>query len=276
MILMSGKELSATIRERVALEITKDKLKLCLAVILIGSDPASEKYVGIKEKACRAVGIDFKMFRFKVKDKQDSVLQLIHKLNNDNKITGIIVQLPIPDIFDTNELLETITPSKDVDGLNSINLGRLMKRMPGLFSATPGGVINMCKYYQIPLVGSRVAMVGQSNLVGRPLAIMLLNEKATVSVASSKTKNLKELTLNSDIVITAVGKPNLIKANMIKEGTVVIDVGTSVIDGKIVGDVDFDKVSKKASYITPSIGGVGPMTVAMLISNILKAYRLDN
>lgn len=276
MILMSGKELSATIREQVATEIVKDKLSLCLAVILIGSDPASEKYVGIKEKACMAVGIDFKMFRFTENDKQALVLQLIQKLNNDNKITGIIVQLPIPVVFDTNELLEAIAPAKDVDGLNSNNLGRLMKRMPGLFPATPEGVINLCKYYQIPLVGSKVAMVGQSNLVGRPLSIMLLNEKATVSIASSKTKNLKELTLNSDIVISAVGKPSLIKASMINKGTVVIDIGTSVIEGKIVGDVDFDIVSKKASYITPSIGGVGPMTVAMLISNTLKAYRLDN
>ncbi|MEI6266887.1 MAG: bifunctional 5,10-methylenetetrahydrofolate dehydrogenase/5,10-methenyltetrahydrofolate cyclohydrolase [bacterium] len=273
---MSGKELSATIREQVATDIVKDKLSLCLAVILIGSDPASEKYVGIKERACMAVGIDFKMFRFKENDKQALVLQLIQKLNNDNKITGIIVQLPIPVVFDTNELLEAIAPAKDVDGLNSINLGRLMKRMPGLFPATPEGVINLCKYYQIPLVGSKVAMVGQSNLVGRPLSIMLLNEKSTVSIASSKTKNLKELTLNSDIVISAVGKPSLIKASMLNKGTVVIDIGTSVIEGKIVGDVDFDKVSKKASYITPSIGGVGPMTVAMLISNTLKAYRLDN
>ena len=273
---MSGKELSATIREQVATDIVKDKLSLCLAVILIGSDPASEKYVGIKERACMAVGIDFKMFRFKENDKQALVLQLIQKLNNDNKITGIIVQLPIPVVFDTNELLEAIAPAKDVDGLNSINLGRLMKRMPGLFPATPEGVINLCKYYQIPLVGSKVAMVGQSNLVGRPLSIMLLNEKSTVSIASSKTKNLKELTLNSDIVISAVGKPSLIKAGMINKSTVVIDIGTSVIEGKIVGDVDFDKVSKKASYITPSIGGVGPMTVAMLISNTLKAYRLDN
>ena len=276
MILMSGKELSATIRDQVAAEINKDKLSLCLAVILIGSDPASEKYVGIKEKACMAVGIDFKMFRFTENDKQALVLQLIQKLNNDNKITGIIVQLPIPVVFDTNELLEAIAPAKDVDGLNSNNLGRLMKRMPGLFPATPEGVINLCKYYQIPLVGSKVAMVGQSNLVGRPLSIMLLNEKATVSIASSKTKNLKELTLNSDIVISAVGKPSLIKAGMINKSTVVIDIGTSVIESKIVGDVDFDKVAKKASYITPSIGGVGPMTVAMLISNTLKAYRLDN
>lgn len=275
MILMSGKELAATIKTNLAKQISDDKLKIKLAVIFIGEDPASEKYVAIKERACHEIGIDFELVRFSESTSQADVIKVINKLNKNKKITGILVQLPMPNDFIPNEVLEAISPDKDVDGLTSTNLGRLIKDLPGLFPATPEGVMNLFRYYQIELPGKKVSVIGQSNLVGKPLAQMLLNEDATVFLANKETKNLSELTLNSDIVISAVGKPNLIKDNMINKDAIVIDVGTSLFKGKIVGDVDFEKVSKKANFITPSPGGVGPMTVAMLLSNLVKAKLLQ-
>jgi methylenetetrahydrofolate dehydrogenase (NADP+)/methenyltetrahydrofolate cyclohydrolase len=275
MILMSGKELAATIKTNLAKQIRDERLKIKLAVILIGEDPASEKYVTIKEKACHEIGIDFELVKFSEETPQLDVIKVINKLNKNKKITGILVQLPMPNDFIPNEVLEAINPDKDVDGLTSTNLGRLIKDLPGLFPATPEGVMNLFKYYQIELPGKKVSVIGQSNLVGKPLAQMLLNEDATVFLANKETKNLSELTLNSDIIISAVGKPNLIKENMVNKDAIVIDVGTSLYKGKIVGDVDFDKVSKKASFITPSPGGVGPMTVAMLLSNLVKAKLLQ-
>ena len=274
MIEMTGRELAAAIRENEALEVVSQRLKLSLAVILIGNDPASEKYVEIKKQACEKAGIGFQLYRFSDSNSQTDVLKLIKKLNGDRKVTGIMIQLPLPDVFVSNELLEQIAPDKDVDGLTSVNLGRLVKGLPGLFPATPEGVVNLLRYYQIEITGKRVAVIGQSNLVGRPLAQMLLNDEATVLSANKFTENLREITLEADIVISAAGKPKLVKADMVKDGAIVIDVGTSLYRGKIVGDVDYKSVAKKASYITPSPGGVGPMTVAMLLSNILKASQL--
>jgi methylenetetrahydrofolate dehydrogenase (NADP+) / methenyltetrahydrofolate cyclohydrolase len=274
MILMSGKELAAAIKSDISLRIKENKLRLTLAVILIGHDAASEKYVSIKKQACEKVGIGFQLWRFTEENSQKDVLKLIQKLNRDKKVTGIIVQLPLPSDFIPNDLLEAIDPKKDVDGLNSVNLGRLVKGLSGLFPATPEGVINLLKYYQVPIVGKKVAVIGQSNLVGRPLAQMLLNDEATVLSANKFTENLREITLEADIVISAVGKHGLVKADMVKDGVIVIDIGTSMYRGKIAGDVDFRNVSKKASYITPSPGGVGPMTVAMLLSNVVKASQL--
>jgi len=276
MVLMSGKELADSIKAGVRAEITANGLDVGLGVILIGDDPASEKYVEIKKKACEAAGIGFKLHRFTKSNSQDEVLSLIRKMNSDEKVTGMFIQLPLPDGFVPNELLEAIDPDKDVDGLNSVNLGKLIKGLPGLFPATPEGVINLLRYYQIPLAGSKVAIVGQSNLVGRPLSQMLLTEEATVISANKLTKELKEVTLEADIVISAVGKSKLITADMVKNDAVVIDVGTSLYKGKLVGDVDFVGVSKKASYLTPSPGGVGPMTVAMLLSNLVKAYNFQH
>ena len=275
MILMFGRELANEIKNTVKQEIAAKKLKLSLSVIMIGKDPASEKYVSIKQRACEIAGIGFKLWRFDEKREQSDILDLINKLNHDNKVTGIVVQLPLPDDFIPNELLQAIDPEKDVDGLTSSNLGLLLKGLNGLFPATPEGVVNLLRYYQIPLAGKKVTVIGQSNLVGKPLAQMLLNGDATVLVANSKTKDLKSLTLDSDIVISAAGSPLLIKADMVSEGAVVVDIGTTLVDSKITGDVDFDNVSKKVSFITPNPGGVGPMTVAMLLSNILKAYKLS-
>jgi methylenetetrahydrofolate dehydrogenase (NADP+) / methenyltetrahydrofolate cyclohydrolase len=274
MILMSGKELAAEIKENLKKEIAKDNIKLSLSVILIGNDPASEKFVEIKRRACEVAGIGFKLWRFDKNNSQTDILKLIDKLNADEEVTGIVVQLPLPGDFVPNEILQAIDPDKDVDGLTSTNLGKLLKGLDGLFPATPEGVMNLLKYYQIPSSGKKVTVVGQSNLVGKPLAQMLLNEDATVLIANSKTRDLKSLTLGSDIVISAAGCPNLITADMVSDGVVVIDIGTTLVDSKIVGDVDFENVSKKSSYITPNPGGVGPMTVAKLLSNVLKAYKL--
>ena len=274
MKLMSGKELATEIKDNVANEITQKKLKLTLAVVLIGNDPASEKFVEIKRKACDVAGIGFQLWRFDENSSQTDIMKLIDKLNKDDDVTGIVVQLPLPGDFVPNDILQVIDPDKDVDGLTSTNLGKLLKGLDGLFPATPEGVILLLKHYQISLVGKKVTVIGQSNLVGKPLAQMLLNEDATVLIANSKTNDLKSLTLGSDIVISAAGCPKLIKANMISEGAVVIDIGTTLVDTKIVGDVDFENVSTKTSFITPNPGGVGPMTVAMLLSNVLKAYRL--
>ncbi len=271
---MSGRELAKTIEEGVKEAALLSKRKYSLAVILIGDDPASEKYVQLKRQACERVGITMTLWRFDSAGKQADVLKLIAKLNRDKKTTGILIQLPLPGDYVPNELLEAIAPNKDVDGLSSVNLGRLIKGLPGLYPATPEGVINLLRYYQIDIAGKRVAVIGQSNLVGRPLAQMLLNEEATVLSANSLTKNLKAITSESDIVISAVGKRNLVKADMIKDGAVVIDIGTSFYQGKIVGDVDYKNVMKKAAYVTPSPGGVGPMTVSMLLSNVVKAGEL--
>lgn len=274
MISMSGRELAKAIEDGVKEAVSRSKRSYSLAVILIGDDPASEKYVQLKRQACERVGISMSLWRFDALGKQEDVLRLISKLNRDKKTTGILIQLPLPDDFVPNDLLEAISPNKDVDGLSSVNLGRLIKGLPGLYPATPEGVINLLRYYQIDVAGKRVAVIGQSNLVGRPLAQMLLNEEATVLSANSLTKSLKQITSESDIVISAVGKPNLVKADMIKEGAVVIDIGTSFYKGKIVGDVDYKNVAEKAAFITPSPGGVGPMTVSMLLSNVLKAGEL--
>jgi methylenetetrahydrofolate dehydrogenase (NADP+)/methenyltetrahydrofolate cyclohydrolase len=271
---MSGKELAAEIKNNVAAEIAQKKLKLSLAVILIGNDPASEKFVEIKHKACEVAGIGFKLWRFNEDSSQTDIIKLIDKLNCDKDVTGIVVQLPLPGDLVPNNILQAIDPDKDVDGLTSTNLGKLLKGLDGLFPATPEGVMGLLKRYQIPLVGKKVTVIGQSNLVGKPLAQMLLNEDATVLIANSKTNDLKSLTFGSDIVISAAGSPKLIKAEMVSDGAVVIDIGTTLVDTKIVGDVDFENVSTKASFITPNPGGVGPMTVAMLLSNVLKAYRL--
>lgn len=275
MILMSGIKLAEKIKKDIKKEIDINRLKISVAVILIGNDEASEKYIAIKKREAEKIGINFSLFRIRETNNQTRVINLINKLNLDKNVTGIVVQLPLPKGFIPNEILEAIDPKKDVDGLNSANLGRLIKGIDGIFPATPVGTIRLLKNFKIPLVSRKIVVIGQSNLVGKPLAQMLLNEKATVTVANKDTINLMKITRESDIVISAVGKPKLITAEMINSGVVVIDIGTTVRNGKIYGDVDFDKVSRKASYITPNPGGIGPMTVAILLSNLLKAYDIQ-
>ncbi len=276
MVLMSGRELALIIKEELGKEIKQEKLKLTLAVVVVGNDDSSLKYINIKKQACKKVGIGFKVIKFKESVSEKKIIDVIARLNQDPKITGIIMQLPLPQEIDTNNILESISPNKDVDGLSSTNLGKLAKGLDGLCPATPEGIINLLRYYQVPLVSKRVLVVGQSNLVGKPLALLLLREKATVTIANSKTRNLKELAQNAEIIISATGQAKLIKKGMVSKNAVVIDVGTSFIDGRVAGDVDFENVAKNASFITPNPGGVGPMTVAMLLSNVLKAYKLTN
>jgi methylenetetrahydrofolate dehydrogenase (NADP+)/methenyltetrahydrofolate cyclohydrolase len=273
MILLDGRKAAEKVKERLSKEIKEGSHQFTLAVILIGDNPASAKYVAMKQKESEKIGLGFKLHKFEKDVKQEEVMALINKLNDDREVTGMIVQLPLPDHFRVDEILEAIKPQKDVDGLNSVNLGKLLKGIDALYPATPAGIMELFRQYGIELAGKKVTVVGQSNLVGKPLVQMLLNEKATVSVANSKTKDLKSLTIDSEIVISAAGKPNLITGDMIKEGAIVVDVGTSAVEDKIVGDVDFGEVSKKASFITPNPGGVGPMTVAMLLFNVVKAGK---
>lgn len=273
MILMLGKEIAEKIKTDLKKEINSKRSKPFLAAILVGNNKASAKYVSIKEKACGEIGAGFELYRLSEKTTKKEIVGLVRKLNRDPRVTGIIIQLPLPKQFDPNEILEEVDPAKDVDGLNSVNIGKLIKNIEGIHPATPEGVITLIKHYNIPLKSKRVVVIGRSNLVGKPIAQLLLIEDATVTIANSKTKNLKQITLESDIIISATGQPKLIKGDMVKKGSTVVDVGTTVIAGKIIGDVDFESVSKKALYITPNPGGVGPMTVAVLLSNLLKAYN---
>ena len=275
MILMTGRELAGKIREQLRHRIETEKLTPGLAVILVGEDAASEKYVSIKERACQSIGISFFAHKYNANASQGEILSLIDTLNNDSNITGIIVQLPLPKGLSEEIILNRIMPSKDVDGLTKENQQKLEEGLEGLRPATPEGVLNLLYYYQIPLKDQKIAVIGRSILVGKPIAIMLGQAGAIVSVGHSQTSDIGEITKTADIVISAVGKPNLIIAQMVKEGAVIIDVGTTPVNGEIVGDVEFNTVSQKASLVTPTIGGVGPMTVAMLLSNVLKAYDLQ-
>jgi methylenetetrahydrofolate dehydrogenase (NADP+)/methenyltetrahydrofolate cyclohydrolase len=271
---MYGTELAEKINKETAATIKKDKLELRLDVIYIGDNLASEKYINKKREAAEKVGIEFRLWKLERPVSTADILSLTKKLNSDNEVTGILLQLPIPDEYDLNQILESIDPTKDVDGLSPVNMGKLMKGIPGLFPATPEGVIKLLKYYKIDLVGKNVTIIGRSNLVGKPLAQMFINEDSTVTIANGKTKSLREVAMNADILVSATGKPKIITKEIVRPGCVVVDVGTSIIDGKIVGDVDIEGVSEIASLVTPVPGGVGPMTVAMLLSNVIKAHKL--
>lgn len=243
-----------------------------LAVIMVGEDKASQIYVRNKSKACDEVGIEFEEFLLDVSTKQEELIELIEKLNNDNTIHGILLQSPIPEHLDINEAFRTIAPEKDVDGFNPVNVGKLTLNQDTFVSCTPYGVMKMFEAYNIDLEGKNVTIIGRSNIVGKPLIQCCLNKNATVTVCHSKTKDLKQHTLNADVVIAAIGKSKFVTADMVKQGAVIIDVGINRDEkGMITGDVDFDNVSDKASYITPVPGGVGPMTIAMLMNNVIKA-----
>jgi len=278
MQLIDGKSLSKKVQSSVQAEVEKLKQEKNivpgLAVIIIGDDPASHAYVSMKEKACKAVG--FYSIAHKMPDTitQDEIIQIITMMNNNPHIHGILVQLPLPPHIDTNKILEVIDPKKDVDGFHAYNVGRMVTNLDSFVACTPLGVMKMFEEYNIELQGKSVVVVGASNIVGKPMASLLLNANATVTVTHIYTKDLASYTRNADIVIVGVGKPNLITADMVKDGAIVIDIGINRLDsGKLVGDVDFENVSPKCSYITPVPGGVGPMTIAMLLSNTLKATK---
>ena len=275
MELINGKELAKIIRGELKKRV--DELKLHninpkLAVIMVGSDKASEIYVRNKSRACEEIGIEFEEFLLDEKTTQKELIDLIENLNVRDDIHGILLQSPIPDHLDIREAFDKIDYKKDVDGFNPINVGKLSIGEDSFISCTPYGVVKMLEAYNIEVEGKRAVIIGRSNIVGKPLLQCLLNKNATVTVCHSKTKDIENITKEADILIAALGKPKFVKDYMVKEGAVVIDVGINRNEeGKIVGDVDFDNVSKKASYITPVPGGVGPMTIAMLMSNVVKA-----
>ncbi len=278
MQLIDGKALANKVQTEVAEEVERLKQEKNvvpgLAVILVGDDPASHAYVKMKAKACEKVGFYSITHNMPDTISQDEIIQIIEMMNANPHIDGILVQLPLPKHIDTDKILEVIDPKKDVDGFHAYNVGRLVTNLDSFVPCTPLGVMKMFEAYDIDLEGKDVCVVGASNIVGKPMAALLLNANATVTVTHIYTKDLKAHTSRADIVVVGVGVPGLIKEDMVKEGAVVIDIGINRIeDGSLVGDVDFPNVSKKCSYITPVPGGVGPMTIAMLLSNTLKAAK---
>lgn len=272
-MLLDGKALSDKIKEELAKKVKGYLVKPCLAVIQIGNDEASNIYIKAKEKACDRIGINFIRVKFESDVNEQEVINKIVELNNDNYVNGILLQLPIPPKFNQYKLLNLINKNKDVDGLTDINAGLLFKGNNNLVPCTPLGIINLLKEYNIEISGKHAVVIGRSNLVGKPLAMLLLQNGATVTLCHSKTVNLKEFTKQADILISAVGKKDLITKDMVKDGVVVVDVGMNRVEGKLYGDVDFENIKDIASYITPVPGGVGPMTVAMLLSNVVKNYE---
>ncbi|OUT10316.1 bifunctional methylenetetrahydrofolate dehydrogenase/methenyltetrahydrofolate cyclohydrolase [Campylobacter concisus] len=277
MKILDGKAVSLKVKESVkvrAEELKKFGVAPTLAVILVGEDKASQTYVRAKEKACNEYGIKSVAHRLSENTTQAELLALINVLNLDDSIHGILVQLPLPKHIDTNTVLATIDPAKDVDGFHAVNVGKLVSGLDGFVPCTPLGVMEILKAYGIDVAGLNAVVIGRSNIVGKPMANLLLNASATVTITHSKTKNLKEICKNADLIVAAIGKPFFLKADMVKDGAVVVDVGINRLnDGRLVGDVDFDEVAPKCSYITPVPGGVGPMTIAMLLNNTILAAQ---
>ena len=288
MILIDGKKISLDLQKEIANEvkslISKGKKAPHLAAILVGDDPASQTYVKNKVKACENVGFKSTLIQFEANISEQKLLSKIEELNNDDDLDGYIVQLPLPRHISEQKIIEAIKPSKDVDGFHPINVGRLVLNLPTYVSATPFGIVQLLERYKIPTDGKHCVVIGRSNIVGSPMSILMAKNtnlsNCTVTLCHSHTKNLKEHTLNADIIIAAIGKPNFVTADMVKDGAVIIDVGINRVDDssltkgyKLVGDVKFDEVSLKASYITPVPGGVGPMTIAALLKNTLIAAK---
>ena len=278
--IIDGKELAKKIRMELKIEVDELRTKNIvpkLAVIMVGEDKASKVYVKNKSKACEEIGVEFEEFLLEESTTMEKLLNLIDELNNRADIHGILLQSPIPKHLDISKAFNRIDYRKDVDGFNPINVGKLVIGQDSFISCTPFGVIKMLEEYGIDIEGKRAVVIGRSNIVGKPLSQCLLAKNATVTVCHSRTKNIQEETSRADILIAALGKPKFVTADMVKDGAVVIDVGINRNDeGKLVGDVDFENVEPKASYITPVPGGVGPMTIAMLMHNVVKAAKLQN
>lgn len=275
--IIDGKLISAQIRqeckEKVAV-LKKEGKEVCLVVVQVGEDPASSVYVKNKIKACEEIGIVSKSYKLEENTTQQELLQLIDTLNKDKAVNGILVQLPLPSHMDEKTITQAISPKKDVDGFHNESVGALVLGQEGFLSCTPAGIIQLLKRSNIEIEGKHCVVVGRSNIVGKPMALLLLRENATVTICHSKTKNLKEMTKQGDIVIAAIGKPKFFDETYIKDGAVVIDVGIHRDEnGKLCGDVDFQKVEEKASAITPVPGGVGPMTIAMLMDNCVNSVK---
>lgn len=274
--IIDGIKISTEIRKDIKQIINETKITPALAVIQVGDNKASSIYIKNKKKACEEVGIRFEHIKFNDTISEELVINEIKRLNNDISINGILVQLPLPLGFDEGKIINTISPVKDVDGLTYQNVGNLVLENDCLVPCTPLGVMELLKAYNVRLSGKNVCLVGRSNLVGKPLIQLLLRNDATLSICHSKSLDIKTHTKQADVLIVAAGHPNLITKDMVKDGVVIIDVGINKEGNLLCGDVDFDNVSKKASLITPVPGGVGPMTVACLLKNVVKAYQIQN
>lgn len=278
--IISGKIVSEQVKNRVKAEAEKLKeqgVNIGLAVVIVGNDPASRVYVNSKKKACEYVGFNSYEYALDENITQQELLDLVEVLNNDKKVNGILVQLPLPKHIDENAIINAISPEKDVDAFHPFNVGKIMIGDFAFLPCTPAGVMELIDSTGVEIAGKSCVVIGRSNIVGKPMAMLLLHRSGTVTICHSKTHNLKEICKNADILVASVGKPNFVTADMVKEGAVVIDVGINRLEnGKLCGDVKFDEVSEKAGWITPVPGGVGPMTIAMLMQNTLTAGKLQN
>lgn len=272
--IIDGKAVSAAVKEQVRDEIARDGIKAGLAVVIVGNDPASRVYVNNKKKACEFCGIQSFEYALPEETTMEQLLELIDTLNGDENVNGILVQLPLPKQLDEKEVIARISPEKDVDAFHEQNVGKIMIGNYSFLPCTPSGCMDLIHSTGVEISGKECVVIGRSNIVGKPMAMLLLHENGTVTICHSRTKNLAEVCSRADILIAAVGKPNFVTADMVKEGAVVIDVGINRLpDGKLCGDVKFDEVSEKAGWITPVPGGVGPMTIATLMKNTLTAAK---
>lgn len=278
--LIDGKIISSAVKENVSKEVELLKsngITPSLAVIIVGEDPASKVYVANKKKACEQIGIKSLEFALSEETTNKELLDLINKLNNDESVNGILCQLPLPKHLDEKTVIESISPDKDVDAFHPVNVGRIMTGDYDFLPCTPAGIMEMLDYENIDICGKNCVVIGRSNIVGKPMSMLLLHRNGTVTICHSKTKDLKSICASADILVAAVGRANFVTADMVKEGAVVIDVGINRLNnGKLCGDVDFSDVEPKASFITPVPGGVGPMTIATLMKNTLTAAKKQN
>jgi methylenetetrahydrofolate dehydrogenase (NADP+)/methenyltetrahydrofolate cyclohydrolase len=276
-VILDGMALSKQIRGELAEEVRKlveaGRRPPCLAVVLVGNDPASASYIKGKRRQCKRIGMDAVEHALPETASEKEVLALVEKLNRDDGIDGILVQLPLPDQVRPTAVAEAVDPAKDVDGLNPISSGRLLQNVPALYPCTPVGIIEVLDRHEIPIEGARAVVIGRSEIVGKPVALLLMHRNATVTICHSRTRDLPAVCREADILVAAAGRPRMVEADWVKPGAAVIDVGVTEVDGKLVGDVDFDAVIGVASLLTPSRRGIGPMTITMLLRNTLQAYR---
>ncbi len=278
--IISGKEVSAKVKSEVkakTLELKNKGIEIGLAVVIVGDDPASRVYVNNKKKACEEVGFNSYEYALPAETTEAELLALVDKLNKDDKINGILVQLPVPKHINETAIINAISPDKDVDAFHPVNVGKIMIGDYAFLPCTPAGVMELIDSTGVEIAGKSCVVIGRSNIVGKPMSMLLLHRSGTVTICHSKTKNLKEICANADILVAAVGRPNFVTGDMVKEGAVVIDVGINRLEnGKLCGDVNYEEAEKKAAFITPVPGGVGPMTIAMLMKNTLTSAMIKN